>query len=70
MRILNFKLLSLSVLFFVNVIAYADIHPVIRTSPEGLSIRIFDDEAVVFNSSDKKPGFTGGTAFTCNSGEI
>jgi len=56
MRFVNFKLLTLSILVFVNVVAYADIRPVIRTSPEGLSIRIFDNEKVIFGTSDKKPG--------------
>ena len=55
-RILNFKLLILCILVLANVVSYADIRPVISTSQKGLTVRILDNEEVVFTAPDKNPG--------------
>lgn len=56
MKFSNCILLTLYILVFVNVVSYADIRPTVRMSPEGLSILIVDNEMVVFDAPDKKPG--------------
>ena len=56
MSVLNSKILSFIVFCTVGTTALADIRPVIQSSPGGLSVRIMDDEEMVFNQMDNKPG--------------
>ncbi len=58
MRLSNCILLTLSFLTFVNIVTYADIRPVIQSSSGGFSIRIVDDNELIFNQMDNKPGLT------------
>ena len=56
MRLLNLRAIILGTLFFVGTVSFADIHPVIVSTSEGLSIRILDNKEVIFSAPDKKPG--------------
>ena len=56
MKIAFGKLVGFVVLFSTSSIADADIQPVIRSTAEGLSVQIMDQDQVVFSSLDDNAG--------------